>query len=259
MPPTIFVKSNDQSIKAEREATARRVIAEFGNTLPDETLLCCFDDEDWKPFKSGKSAANRGLYRPTEGGGYSNPNWPEYVMSLLFGFGQQRFDHVLYLHDSTCRDRVGLTVTFAHELQHFRQYCRVREMSDAGVLLMTFIGQVPEATTDALSLTRWIDVPHEREARIVSKRIAVGIFGDDSVREFLDRSIASAVNDGDKEDLTFVQRIGPADYSYDLSAATKLVFSRLIPHRRELEESIKWDQTGRLQNINLDSLLSGSV
>ena len=253
MTPTVFVKTDDP-LRSEKSKLAARVLSEMPQPFPDESLLCFLDDQDWAPFKAGKNSANRGLYRATQGGGYHE--WPPYLLNMLFGSPQCRFEHVLYLHNSTCRDEIGLSVTLAHELQHFRQYCESRGLSDAGRLLMDFIKAVSVETTDALFLTKWSDVPHEREARIVSKKIAVSIFSPDSVRAFFDRSISCAVDEADRLDLEYVQSIKPSDYPFDLRSETRLVYSRLVPYRSTLERLIREDRTGRLENVDLDDLLS---
>jgi hypothetical protein len=44
IPPK--VKSGDAQVKAQREATAQRVMGHFGLCLPESRLLCFLDDED---------------------------------------------------------------------------------------------------------------------------------------------------------------------------------------------------------------------
>src|SRR5437016_14653919 len=57
----ICVKSTDEYQKQARRASAERVVAEFGNAVPDKRLLCFFDDEDWQGFKNLAGNANRGF------------------------------------------------------------------------------------------------------------------------------------------------------------------------------------------------------
>src|SRR6266850_7243741 len=124
MPPIIVVKSSDSSVKTKREGTARRVIAEFGDQLPNLKLLCFFDDVDWVPFRDAIGKANRGLYRPLSASSQFF-DWPDDVMEHLFvddppsWIRKLAFDHVICLHGSPCSDGVGLSMTLAHELQHF--------------------------------------------------------------------------------------------------------------------------------------------
>ena len=75
------------------------------------------------------------------------------------------FDDFIYLHGSTCSSAMGLTMTLAHELQHFIQHSQQTRLWAANSL----IPKLKKATIRALGL-RWCDIPHEREARIVSSR-----------------------------------------------------------------------------------------
>jgi len=79
----------------------------------------------------------------------SGPKWP--------------FASVIYLHGSTCEKDVGLTITFAHELQHFLQYANERRLWAVNSLLVN----LPNLPTEDLKAI-W-DFPIEREARIVAK------------------------------------------------------------------------------------------
>ena len=78
------------------------------------------------------------------------PNW---------WIGMGIFDELIYLHGSTCASEVGLTMTFAHELQHFVQHGNMLTLWAAN----TLIPQLPKSVINALGL-RWCDIPHECEA-----------------------------------------------------------------------------------------------
>lgn len=117
MPPTVKVKSSDEATRLNREEAAQRVVGYFGNRLPDLPLLCFFDDEDWPEYKGPGMAANRGIY-------FHDPPWmnaPDYVRECVFTDGLP-FTNLIYLHGSACAGTMGLTMTFAHELQHFVQH-----------------------------------------------------------------------------------------------------------------------------------------
>jgi hypothetical protein len=79
MPPAVIVKSNDVHVRAWREKAARRVIADFGNHLPEHRLLY---DHDWQPFKRAFGEANRGFYKPLRDAPL--PYWPDYLRSTLW-------------------------------------------------------------------------------------------------------------------------------------------------------------------------------
>jgi hypothetical protein len=114
MPPNVKVKASDSVAKRQREVEAQRVLDEFGDLLSDCRLLCFFDDEDCQEFKVIMGQGNRGFHRPiTDSSTFAG--WPKYITDSIFvddptSFWFKRlFDHVIYLHGSTCADRVGLT------------------------------------------------------------------------------------------------------------------------------------------------------
>src|SRR6266478_1626327 len=122
----ICVKSTDEDQKRARRVSAERVVAEFGNVVPDKRLLCFFDDEDCQVFKNFAGNANRGFCIVINDGIPGGAKCPEYIAGeLLVDDGswvrKRAFEHFIYLHGSVCEGSVGLTMTFAHELQHFIQ------------------------------------------------------------------------------------------------------------------------------------------
>ena len=76
------------------------------------------------------------------------------------------YESLIYLHGSTCETDIGLTMTLAHELQHFLQYTNERHLWTANTLLM----KLPSLPTDDLKACS--DFPVEREARITAKKVA---------------------------------------------------------------------------------------
>jgi hypothetical protein len=249
-----MVKSNDVAVKAQREAAGERVITSFGN-LPDLRLLCFFDDIDWQLFKDRFGRANRGFYGPlTEG---PLPEWSDYLRQQIFVPMQApklAFDHVIYLHGSTCSNVKGLTMTFAHELQHFAQHSNSLKLWAANSL----VPNLPKHVIDALGL-RWCDIPHEREARIISKRIAEQLFGAEAVAEFIDAKIAECLaTDGD--DWKCIQGLVTSTV-FDLASETKLFFPRLKDYRQDLEKALcdcQKESDPDFEGIDLGALLSGS-
>jgi hypothetical protein len=83
-------------------------------------------------------------------------------------------------------------MTFAHELQHFVQHCTVLKLWAAN----TLVPGLPKAVIAALGL-KWCDLPHERDARIASKRTAEVLFGPEEVTQYIDAKIIRSI---DKED-----------------------------------------------------------
>jgi|SRR5580700_4214002 hypothetical protein len=103
------------------------------------------------------------------------------------------FDNLIYIRDSTCREGgVGFVMTYAHELQHFVQYGYTPGLSKVNSVLYQNL-KVYEPSTIAT------DIPHEREANIVSRRIAERMFGADAVREYAEPQIQFMERGGDTE------------------------------------------------------------
>lgn len=232
----IEVKSADLAAKSKRQQTAQNVVGQFGYQLSELKLLCFFDDVDCDALKRFIGSANRGIYTPVK----NCQLWsyfPEYLKDFIFESGmssvsgEPSFDHVIYLHGSACSNEIGLTITFAHEFQHFVQNTarRTRKLAAANCLVQNLDRELIEA----LKL-KWFDIPIEREARIVSKRTAEALFGAPRVRQFIAARIAEAVDEDDAADWRFVQSILPST-PYDLERESHRYFQKLKPHWRKFE------------------------
>jgi hypothetical protein len=232
MPLTLFVKSTDDEVRLHREALARGVLDHLSLHAFERRLLCFLDDEDWHTFKKENGVANRGFYmsvRPA-------PGWrgaPRYLLDRLFVYGDKIFDDLVYLHGNTCANDVSLTMTLAHELQHFIQGSTRTRLWAAN----TLVPRLPKAVLNQLSL-RWCDIPHEREARIVSKRCAEHTFGIEAVRIHIETAIAVRVTDDDVADWECIRGLSTSA-PFDLAAETNLFFPRLKPFRTELEKVLQ--------------------
>lgn len=250
------VKSQDSAVKKQREEQAQRVLDEFGDVLSDCRLLCFFDDEDCQEFKVIMGRANRGFLR-TITDSTSFVSWPEYITDVVgdpasFGF-KPLFGHVIYLYGSTCANRVGMTMTFAHELQHVVQSIQMRELLNANNLFR----ELPEKLIQSVGL-RWSDIPTEREARAVAKKIAVTLHGSEAVKEFLAQRAAQASITADPIELADVGFIQELDTSmlYDLRHETLALFGRFKNHRSEFEAVIEWLKSGPdFEPVDLDSFM----
>jgi hypothetical protein len=237
MPTTLKVKSEDPALTAKREAAARRVLNYFGGSLPPSRLLCFLDDDDPSTLKDEHGSANRGLYGPIHD---STPlaAWPDYVTACILaddGISLQFprvIDDLIYLYGSTCANEVGLTMTLAHELQHAIQHANFRKVWVVNGL----VSQLNKTVIAALKL-QWGDIPIEREARIVSKRVAVLLFGEWRVTQYIDEKVAEGITRsdvGDVADWQFVRTLTPSS-SVDLVTDTQRLFKRLKGYRSELE------------------------
>jgi hypothetical protein len=113
----------------------------------------------------------------------------------------------------------------------------------------------------------WSDVPHEREARIVSKRVATRVFGTDTVREYVDRQISDAVSkmnaassekdkalwSNDAADWLFIRRVS-GDLDYDLVREIRELYRNPGRFRRELEATQRFLGLG---GVDLTTLFNG--
>ncbi len=249
----LHVKSRDARVKAQREAAAQRVIGYFGMCLPESRFLCFLDDEDPSTLRNDPSLgpANRGLYGPIHDNTVLD-GLPSYVQGRIrprdrFGRVHRDIDDFVYLYGNACDDEVGLTMTLAHELQHAIQHARVPKLWAANSL-------VHRLDMVALGLT-WADIPTEREARIISKRVAECFFGEQRVREHIERKIADRITEDDVADWQFIRTLTPSS-SVDLVSSTQLLFERLKVHRPDLEERLREEKvTGNpdFSDIDLDT------
>ena len=179
------------------------VLKEF--RLPAGKLLCCFDDEDPSWLHSQKCyGAFKGFHIPVSG---VRPGLlPRWVREHLFGSDYlSKFDNLIYIPEteySTLPESFALI--FAHELQHFVQYCEQRKAYDACVLLHKHLISVS-------AIKSW-DFPHERDAMMVSKHVAKKALGTSAVE--------AKLGDPDKEELLkFYLSQSPS--GFDFLAATQ--------------------------------------
>src|SRR5207302_3412723 len=233
------VRSNDAGVRAKREATARRVLEEFSTALPDLKLLAFLDDQDCFSFKQVIGQANRGLFSRAKPGNLAPDPvyWPDYVLQNLETYdppdslwAQFEFDGVIYLHGSTCFTEAGLVMTFSHELQHFVQYGFHRALWAVNSLLTHLSKQTIKTTG-----LKVFQIPIERQARIVSKRVAEQLCGVSVVGQYIDRRIDEKITPEDLEDWQFVQKLSHSVTS-DLEEETKSLFRQLGAWKTEVEE-----------------------
>ena len=252
MALTLIAKSADDAAKAQRESAARNVIASF-EALPDRRLLCFFDDEDWPLLRGRGMAANRGAY-------FHSPRWastPYYVHGHAVPDGRPAFEELIYLHGTTCSNDVSLIMTFAHEMQHFVQHSNALLLWAANTLAYAMLRNLGPDELTALGL-RACDIPFECEARIVAKRVAEKLFGQDFVRRHIEAKAAEHVTEQDATDWNCIRDLFSST-QYDLASETRRFFPKLHRHNSELEKALRAlqrDDEAFLQ-IDLAVLLSG--
>jgi hypothetical protein len=255
MPPTVKVKTSDSLVKKQREEIAQVVLDQFGDLIPDCRLLCFFDDEDCQEFKLIMGEGNRGFHRPINDSS-AFAGWPSYLTDCIFVddpssiWYKRVYDRVIYLHGSTCADRVGMTMTFAHELQHVIQRIQVPELLNANGLFR----QLPKTVLQSVGL-QWSDIPVEREARAVAKRIAITLHGDEVVKQFLVQRALTAIDPIELADAHFIQRLDTST-PYVLKDETLALFGRFKNHRAEFESLIKrLELDPEFEPVDLDSFM----
>jgi hypothetical protein len=249
MPVKFHVKSADAEIKANREKTAQRVHDCFNSTLPDTRVLVFLDDEDCEELKSDLGATNRAIYIPIQDD-RSMPGIPNYVRSKTYTYeGLQRIstvDDLVYLHGSSCADEVGMTMTIGHELQHVVQHNKTQVLWRVNAL---FNG-IGSKNVTMLGL-RLSDIPIEVEAKIVGKRVAEEIFGQERVKQCIAKKIADVPDD--IGDWKFVQTLMPS-MTVDLEAETRRLLVRARPCREKLEDLWRRTRGPSFFGVELDSL-----
>jgi hypothetical protein len=240
VPIKIVVEPSDISVESHRSTVSERVIESFGIGLPHLRLIIFLDKSDC-PFlhsERGNRGAHFRINKTT-----MQASWPELLEEHILGkdvkngladyTGNFHYDNLIYVHGSTCTDDVGLTMTLAHELQHFIQYGIHRNIW----VLNTLVGQLSTDTFKALRFT-WADIPIEREARITQKRIAIKLWGVDKTNQYIERKRLQRITDEDAADWAFVQSIDP-EVDFNVCAATPLLFQRVRHYRSELETRLR--------------------
>jgi hypothetical protein len=228
---TLHVEYDNPAVKAHREKVAVRVVEYFEQnpTIPAQfRVLCYLADEDDNCLKEkwgGRS--NRGIHWPIRGQGLLD--WPQKMRGTIAPIDPLLgvtwpYVSVIYLHGSTCETDIGLTMTLAHEMQHFLQYANERLLWTANTLLM----ELPSLPTD--DLKAWSDFPVEREARITAKQVAENLYGTPPVDQHIQNMIDAGTSDADVADWKFIRGIDPS-IRYDLGKETKPFVKR---HKQEL-------------------------
>jgi hypothetical protein len=241
MPVTIWVEGRDEALKAGRRRKTELVIALMQKELPSLRLLIFIDDSDWIGFKA-LGVENRGMHFPLKKATMRSP-LPAKFDELLVGYdvanglavysGKFEYDCAIYVHDSTCRSDAGFTMTLAHELQHFIQYGNHRKIWAQNAVVTHMKS---ETLQNRLGFT-WLDIPVERQARIMGKWVAKEICGVAATNTYIDEMRVRASSRLDIADWEFAQKIDGTE-EYDIAEGTRNLFRRLRGYRAELEKAL---------------------
>jgi hypothetical protein len=179
-----------KDLAPQLDPLCRRVLAEF--RLPPLRLYCYFAETDDPYLRRKNGKYYRGFHISIEG----RSELPEYLSDCFFHpfnpFGNEEvtwentvsFDNLIYVAPRTCLDPTACVLTFAHELQHFMQYGYSKKVWAVNCILYNHIVRF-----DPFTPRTTIDIPHERDANIVSKRIAEEICGIEAIRIFAEEQV----------------------------------------------------------------------
>jgi len=245
---TVYVKSDEVSIRECRESLCNCVMEQFQAHIPSLRFLCFIDDVDDPSLKAKLGQANLGVHVNLDIDESllecQRLPLPQYVKSLLHDqtSGERVFDSLIYLHGSTCAIEVSLIITLAHELQHLLQHGNEPRLLAADALMIEL------ARKKFISgFNNWHDFPSEREAILVSKRVATRMCGEEAVRLYADSQIASATDDNEKRRWEFFQKLSLST-TYHFAAVVNALVQE---YRTKLEAYIGLN----LQNDSLCSSL----
>ena len=143
---------------------------------PDTRLLCFLDDEDTSAMTGQIGQLYCGIFGPVQG---NSLHFPEYLLDLFMNYNvmpsEFRYDQFIYVRNKTCQTVPGTVITLAHELTHCRQRNTAAKVWWANSLLYQHLGDMDPA---ALFTTRAWNIPHEHEAQLNSRRIAIELLGE---------------------------------------------------------------------------------
>jgi hypothetical protein len=220
----------DRDVKAHMEAVCISVLDYFEQyfRIPAEPRVACiFAKDDCIKSQLGRDVAERGGFMPTNG--MVLGHFPQYVRDIIAPINKQTrkcadpYAGMVILHGSTCGSDIGLTLTFAHELQHFLQCTNAKPLWALNRLLIGLRNE---------EFKVWWDFPIEVEARITAKKVAESLFGTEPVKRHIQERIKAHITDNDVEDWNFVQGID-SSIPCSLAGGTKQLVQR---HRGQLEE-----------------------
>lgn len=223
-------RAQDCSVRQARQQWAERVIAHFGDGLPNKRLLIVLDSRNCLDFGEW----NRGFFGPVNVA--SVFRWSQCVDHELYKIdpitGDISYLYVcaIYLQDRACADEARLTMTLAHEVQHYIQYCTAPDIRASN----TVVSNLHKATIQQLHLD-WHSLPIEREARIVAKYVGEELLGEQATMAHIERMEKEHHSPADAKDWAQTKLIDTSQ-PYDIRSETRELFKRLHPVTQELEK-----------------------
>jgi hypothetical protein len=145
-------------------------------------LLCFLDDENDPAFMANLGVTNRGFHISVKDYFAASfdqrpilPRNPQKHLALD-AQGKTNYDNLVYLQGSTTRNFQGYIMSLAHELQHAWQNVKHRDS------LQTCMQMQHER---ASLHGEYRNLPHEQEAMVVSRKIAVQICGRERIDSYI--------------------------------------------------------------------------
>ncbi len=217
----LFFKTEE--LKSRWEVLANEVLKQF--SLPSSPSFVYFDDTDYKWLIEGLGSTYRGIATPVLGSG----KWPDSVEDILFNECPMAYDFMIYLPGKTCTAEKPLfVITLAHEVQHFLQWSNEHTLWKAGSILFW-----NSHTLETLGKGRAWDIPTERQAMIVSKRVAESILGVERLTTFVDKKVREGVH---KEEWLFFSELS-SSLDYPLLDETVSLVNTYRPQLLKLQQS----------------------
>jgi hypothetical protein len=190
-PATVKLDFKSDELRDTLKPVCERILEHF--QLPAQRLYCYFANEEDPELRKDVGQFYRGFFSYREGAS----QLPNYLQQCFLRSEDEfaqipanityesmvAFDCLIYVRNRTCRDVTSCASTFAHELQHFMQYGYSRKVWAANTILYQRIRAYGNTTATV------IDIPHERDANIVSKRVAEAVCGTEAVKLFAEGRI----------------------------------------------------------------------
>jgi hypothetical protein len=249
---SLELRAGDEVSKRRRESICEQTIKhmEIDFAQITDTLACLIDDQDYDRLRQRIGAANRGLFSPLRVIGLHDLI-PQYFCSSVLRNDYQSwqveklFDCLIYVHGGTASTDAGLSLTLAHELQHFIQYSTNRPIWAVHRLF----AELPEPYCEAFK--SWVDFPIEREARVVAKRVALALFDRKAVIDYMTQKRDERINDLDVIDWEFLLS-KESDMLYDAVEHTKALVRQYRPQLLAVQTE-DWSDCPDVLSLKLDS------
>ena len=181
----LYMESKHDAERVRLEERYSRVCdqLEFPEHLKVLCFLDCYNDVGLMSFFGTTS---RGFHVPLKEH-YARPGFqfPERVTNAITfdAFGSPGYDNLVDLHGSTTKHEPAFVMSLAHELQHVLQYANHYELWLKNVIIESERRNSRAVPTNG---------PLEREAMLVSRRIASKVCGQEKIAAYIEHQLKVA-------------------------------------------------------------------